>query len=370
MRWSGRRARLAVIAAFLLPALLFISTCDKLRRPGVQSFVEEPFPAKLSEWQLFAANGAPLQPNKGVVPYDLNTPLFSDYASKYRFVWMPAGSSAEYREDAVFEFPVGTVLVKSFAFPTADASEKERLIETRLLVRANSGWVALPYVWNENQTEATLERAANPTEVSWTDAAKKSHNFTYNIPNVNECAQCHDNAKTLLPIGPKARNLNRNYNYADGPANQLAYWSRVGYLKGAPVPDEAPKVAVWNDPATGSVEARARAYLDNNCAHCHQPGGTAGHTGVHLGINQTELRMFGACKLPNSMGYSGGLLYDLVPGKPDESILLFRMKSTRAKEMMPEVGRSTVHEEGVALVREWLASLKGECSSAPVQARQ
>jgi uncharacterized repeat protein (TIGR03806 family) len=337
--------------------LLFTTNCN--RPAGVISFTSEPFPAKLSEWQLFTAPGARRQPNKGVIPYDLNTPLFSDYASKYRFVWMPAGTAAEYREDAPFEFPVGAILVKSFAFP--DESGKERLIETRLLVHAKTGWVALPYVWNDAQTEAVLQRAASPAEIAFTDPAGKKHSISYNIPNVNECSQCHDNAKRLLPIGPKARNLNRDYPYADGVSNQLAYWSEIGYLKGAPSPDKAPKVAVWNDPKTGTLEARARAYLDNNCAHCHQPGGGAAASGVWFGIHETDPKRFGVCKIPNSAGYSGGHQYDVVPGKPDDSIMIFRMTSVRPKEMMPEIGRSLAHQEGIALIREWLATLKGEC---------
>ena len=100
--------------------LAFLAGCSKLSQTPVQSFVAEPFPQKLSDWHLFVGQGDGLQPNQRVLPYDLNTPLFSDYAAKHRFVWMPPGTSVQYRQDQVFEFPVGTVLVKSFAFPTED----------------------------------------------------------------------------------------------------------------------------------------------------------------------------------------------------------------------------------------------------------
>ena len=364
----GQSAR---AAAVILALLLLTATCRMARPDGVMSFVAEPFPAKLSQWQLFTPGGAPLKPNKGVVPYDLNTPLFSDYASKYRFVWMPEGAAAQYSEDQSFDFPVGTILAKSFAFPAADGSGKERLVETRLLVHATAGWVALPYVWNADQTEATLERAASPQEITWADKAGVKRTFTYVIPNANECSQCHDQARRLLPIGPKARNLNRDYPYAEGADNQLAHWMKIGYLKGAPSPDKAPKVAVWNDPSTGTLEARARDYLDNNCAHCHQAVGGAASSGLWLGINETDPKKFGTCKMPNSAGHSGGHQYDVVPGRPDESILLFRLSSTRPKEMMPEIGRSVVHQEGVALIRAWLATLKGQCGAEKtVVARQ
>ena len=114
---------------------------------GVRVFLEEPFPEKLSSWRLFEKSSAPLRPNVGLIPYDLNTPLFSDYAAKYRFVWMPAGQAATYNEDEAFTFPVGTILSKTFAFPEGNdkgKGEGERLIETRLLVRVSRGGSRFP----------------------------------------------------------------------------------------------------------------------------------------------------------------------------------------------------------------------------------
>jgi uncharacterized repeat protein (TIGR03806 family) len=222
----------------------------------------------------------PLRPNTNVVPYDLNTPLFSDYAAKYRTVWMPAGQSASYIEDDAFTFPVGTVFSKTFAFPILDDNgqpkvEGERLIETRLLVRGNKGWVALPYIWNKAQTEATLAVAGGIEDVTLTDSAGTGHKTRYVIPNTNECAQCHERSKMMRPIGPKARQLNRDFDYEGGRENQIAHWTKVGYLSGAPSGEQWPRAPVWNDPGSGTVEVRARAYLDANCAHCHQAGGSA-----------------------------------------------------------------------------------------------
>ncbi len=347
---------------FKLLILLFCATlaslsCGRFFGSDVRSFIAEPFPEKLSEWRLFTSG---IMPNKRVVPYDLNTPLFSDYATKHRTIWMPEGTAATYKNDDVFDFPIGTIITKTFAYPAGEG--KEKLIETRLLVHSKEGWKALPYVWNEAQTEATLEIAANPVQISFTDPKGQKHDFSYGIPNANECTHCHENNKIVTPIGPKARNLNRDFDYADGKANQLAYLTKIGYLQNAPAPEQAPKVPVWNDPSTGSLETRARAYLDNNCAHCHRSSGVAGYTAFLLDYNETDPRKLGFCKLPNSAGYTGNRPFDIVPGSPDESIVIYRMHSTRAKEMMPEIGRSIIHEEGIALVREWLASLKGGCT--------
>jgi len=364
----------------LVVLLVTLTGCGRESAP-VHPYLSEPFPAKLSDWHLFTASSPGLKPNQGVIPYDLNTPLFSDYASKYRFVWMPAGTSAAYSDSGVFDFPVGTILAKSFAFPIDGKPARDRLIETRLLVHTYTGWVGLPYIWNESQTEARLDLAPDPVPIRYTDTAGKRHEFTYFIPNANECKQCHENNHEMLPIGPKARNLNKTYAYAEGPANQLSRWTEAGYLHGAPDPAQAPAVAQWNDSSSGGLDARARAYLDNNCAHCHQPGGGAGYTGVDLRWTPAEsssnvgargapllagfagsgmLQSFGICKSPNSAGRVGQLTYDLVPGKPDKSILLARMESLRPKEMMPQIGRSEVHEEGVALIRAWIQSLPAE----------
>ena len=341
---------LPLVELFVLVVIL--AGCHSKPAP-VKSFVEEPFPEKLSGWNLFVGTG--LHPNQGVLHYDLNTPLFSDYAGKYRFVWMPPGTHAQYRDETVFDFPVGTILAKSFAFPAENG--KEKLIETRLLIHGKNGWVGLPYVWNESQTEARLDLAADPVPVNYADRSGQKHAFTYFIPNANECKQCHENARVMLPIGPKARNLNKDYVYSDGAANQLARWTQVGYLQGAPSPQATPKAARWDIPQSGTLDERARAYLDNNCAHCHQPGAGAGYTGFDLRLTATSLESLGLCKSPNSAGRVGNLVYDLVPGKPEESILVARMESIRPKEMMPQIGRSVVHQEGLALIREWVRSL-------------
>jgi len=365
---AGVPARQAGVPAPRLPAATLaglILLCAACGTRGVRAHIDEPFPAKLSGWRLFTGEAAALKPNAGVVPYDLNTPLFSDYATKYRFVWMPAGTAATYNDTDAFEFPVGTIFAKTFAFPDTDHGGKQRIIETRLLVHANSGWVGLPYVWNAEQTEATLDVAADPTVVHWVHPSGVRYAIDYVIPNTNQCKGCHDKSKIMTPIGPKARNLNKDFNYPEGRANQLAYWTKVGYLKGAPAPEAAPKLAVWDDPSSGTLDTRARAYLEMNCGHCHNPQGPANTTGLYLTAAQTDPMRLGLCKVPVSAGQgSGDLLFDVVQGKPEESILVHRMESNTPKVMMPELGRTVVHQEGVALIRQWVASLQGSCSAA------
>jgi uncharacterized repeat protein (TIGR03806 family) len=352
-------------AGCVLVSVGLLASGERFFPRNVQAHIEAPFPRKLSAWHLFTGHSPNLKPNSGVIPYDLNTPLFSDYSDKFRFVWMPPGTSARYVDDDPFEFPVGTVLAKTFAFPigarSGDGLPAEKLIETRLLVRAKSGWVALPYIWNDEQDDATLQLVPDPVPVKWTESSGRVHDFTYVIPNANECHECHDNQKVLRPIGPKARNLNKDYSYSDGTGDQLVRWARVGYLQGLPAAAARPKAAKWDEPGSGSLAERARAYLDNNCAHCHQPGGQAGYTGVDFRLGQMDLARQGLCKAPNSAGAVDALRYDLVPGHPEESILIYRLESTAPKVSMPALGRDVVHEEGLQLLRQWITSLPGGC---------
>ena len=130
-----------------------------------------PAPAKLSEYGLFVGNGSTQQPAAGVIPYDLNSPLFSDYTDKFRFVKLPPGKSPSTAPDEAFEFPVGTVIAKTFAYPhdARDPTKGRRLLETRILKREADGWVGLPYIWNDEQTEAMLDVAGDLVDASWID---------------------------------------------------------------------------------------------------------------------------------------------------------------------------------------------------------
>jgi len=317
--------------------------------------------ATLGAYHLFADAGAKTA-NAGVMPYALNTPLFSDYAEKSRFVFLPPGAKARYRPTGALDLPVGATLIKTFAYP-ADfrrPDDKVRKLETRLLIHRKSGWVAYAYVWNDAQTEAVLKRAGARIDVSFTDAHGKGRELSYRVPNQNQCKECHSLSGRLAPIGVKARNLNGDFAYAEGAENQLAHWTRTGMLAGAPDPAAAPRTAVWDDPHE-PLEARARAYLDGNCGHCHNARGMASNTGLYLDLEERRPGRLGIGKRPAAAGKGAGdLELDLVPGKPDASILAYRIASEDPGVMMPELGRSLVHDEGLALVRAYIAQMKGK----------
>jgi uncharacterized repeat protein (TIGR03806 family) len=371
--------RFATVVLFSLFAL----GCQ-LEQSGPLNFRPDDYPALLSEWQLMEHDGQHLQIQEDVLPYDLRTPLFSDYALKLRTVWMPAGTSAIYNSSKTFDFPVGTIISKTFYYPRdpeildavlrvetdihgfADNGfdlSAVRLIETRLLVRQETGWDALPYVWNSEQTDAKLQLTGAIQRLKMRDSAelgKPPIEFAYIVPNQNECAGCHavdQNDGQLHPIGPASRHLDKTFaHYPEGPDAQLQHWAARGLLSDLPANTIAGSLE--------GTEQKARAYLDINCGHCHQPGGSADTSGLFLHAAETSLLKMGVCKPPVAAGRgTGGHSYSIVPGAPDESILLLRMNSKELDIKMPELGRSLVHSEGVELMRSWIEQLHGECAA-------
>lgn len=318
---------------------------------------------RLSEYRFFTGDLKKLTPNEGVLPYDLNTPLFTDYAEKSRFVWMPEGTSAKYVAEGVFEFPVGAVLIKNFYYyhDKREPSQGLRIVETRLLVKRETSWDAMTYIWNDEQTEALLDIAGDIKVVEWVNEAGTPMKINYLVPNRNQCKGCHYYDGAFTPIGPKVQNLNKIFAYTEGEENQLEKWAETGYLTGYDPSAEHPKVAQWDQPETGTLHERAMAYLDINCAHCHNPHGPANTSGLTLTADEPLSINLGIFKAPVSTGNgSGGHRYSIVPGHPEESILLYRMQTTDPGAMMPELGRVSVHREGVELISEWIKEMKYE----------
>ena len=378
-----------------LTALVYaLCLCGGFAAQAAPVFHPKDNPEQLASWGMVGVEGDHLVLAERVVPYDLNMPLFTDYAHKLRTIWMPKGKSARYRKGGALDFPVGTVITKTFYYPIPSGATAEgtdvlriknvnagaakgfdgrsldlkniKLIETRLLIRRKAGWVALPYIWNPEQTQARLQRIGGIVKLQLIDplGERSAEEFPYLIPNTNQCAACHTvnySTRKLVPIGPKARQLNRSFSYHTGSENQLIHWAQLGYLKGLPKNNNFPSNASWAD-KSALVEARARAYLDANCAHCHNRAGVADSSGLHLELETETGAALGLCKLPIAAGPgTGGRHYGIVPGQPDESILLYRMMINDPAAQMPELGRATIHHEAVALIRDWIAALKGEC---------
>ncbi|MDZ4710368.1 MAG: SO2930 family diheme c-type cytochrome [Saprospiraceae bacterium] len=348
-----------IFFTLLLFAGLILSFSWKIGPPPTAS----PYKEKLSDYGFFIGKISGQQPAVDVMPYALNASLFSDYAYKLRFVRLPQNSFIPYNPDSVFQFPVGTAIIKTFYYPLDERNIKKgrRLIETRLLLHEQQGWVSLPYIWDEQQTDAWLELAGGNTTVTWRDEKGLKREFEYLIPNMNQCKGCHERHGAMSPIGPSARQLNGSYHYEQGKENQLSHWSRAQWLKGVPQDFAQLPYQVDYVDATVNLGDRARAYLDINCAHCHNKAGPAQASGLFLEWNTSDSTAFGFYKTPVAAGRgSGNLKFDIVPGKPNESILIYRMESIDPGIMMPELSRSLQHTEGIRLIKDWIKSMKQE----------
>ncbi len=345
---------------------LILSAC-KANAPDVKFHPEEN-PKLLSDWGIFNLKNDQITLASTSFVYELQSPLFSDYALKLRTIHIPSGENAEIDEDGdTINFPVGTVISKTFYYPRGDQLDHVlkskhapdmadnridisgfRLIETRLLVHRDDGWDALPYIWDDDQSTAKLARTGDLQHLTLVDNDQHSK-FPYLVPNVNQCAGCHatnNTTRDIVPIGPKLRHLKSIKSFGlDQPSTQ--YFKNVN----------------WADESQ-TLDLRARAYLDINCSHCHNEVGPADTSGLHLEPGTPMGPHLGLCKTPIAAGTgTGNRKYGIVPGKPEASIFIYRMASTNPAEMMPELGRALADEEGVSLISDWITSLSGSCDA-------
>ncbi|MCB9768956.1 MAG: hypothetical protein H6752_12245 [Candidatus Omnitrophica bacterium] len=329
---------------------------------GVCIDPEEAFPETIGDFRLFADN-LEQKPNEGLIPYELNTPHFADYANLHRFLWVPPNDKVSYQEDGSLLYPVGSALVLTVGYleDMRNPQQGERLIETRLLVKSKTGWRAAQYVWNEEATDASLSPVGGERLVEWIHSDGSKRSLHYHVPNINQCKMCHELADVFVPLGPlDSRNLNRSIVREGEAVNQLEDWKDRGILEGLPEQvDDLEAFPKWNDPSTGSLDERARAYLHVNCSSCHQPGGLAYTSGLDLTFDQRIPIRFGVFKSPVAAGRGvGAARFGIYPGEPEASILYHRLGSTDPGVRMPVVGRSLVHEEGLALIREWIEEMR------------
>lgn len=313
----------------------------------------------LADYNFFEGTLKNLEPVYGVLPYDMISPLFSDYAQKKRFIWMPNGSSANYVGDHdIFDFPVGTILIKNFFYDTVLPDNTTKIIETRLMILKNDGWIFANYVWNEDQTEAVFDLSGSYVEFEFIEN-EQTKNINYRIPSHAECLTCHKSSDgTALPIGPKPQNINKVITYENGEQNQLDKWIQIGYLNNAP--SNINSVINWEDESY-SMELRVRSYLDINCAHCHSDDRHCDYRPIRFAFNQTQdLTNLGVCVEPHT-NIDDALTYIVTPGNSERSVISRRISSIDPSIRMPLLARTLQHTEAVSLIEDWINSLDIIC---------
>ncbi len=315
----------------------------------------------LSKYHFFEGALADFSPSVGVVPFAPINTLFSDYAHKSRFLWMPPGAGATYESDSsALIFPNGAVMIKTFYYEHAQPGGERRILETRMIFKRNGVWEFAKYVWNEEQTEAVYDMNGHLVPISFTDDAGTAHDVIYSMPSEVECLTCHKKGQASTPIGVKPQNLNSMFPYAEGPMNQLDKWTQVGFLTGG-MPGTINSVTDWQD-VSQPLNDRVRGYVDANCSHCHTDGRYCDYRPMRFGWAETsDPAMLGVCVEPHNP-----LLpihsHIVKPGNLEKSLLYYRVDSGQDGIRMPLIGRSLIHEEGRQLIADWINSLTQPCN--------
>jgi len=321
------------------------------------------FPRLLSETGLFTST-RDLKPAPGLIPYSVNVPLWSDGAPKDRWLALPRAGSIRFSTLGAWEFPVGTVLVKTFHLgdgaratgAAATAAAKGRRLETRLLVRHEAAWDGYTYVWNDDGIDAEfldgaltksyrVETASGPVERSWY------------FPSRSDCSACHTAAAGFV-LGLETRQMNRIQDHGAERENQISRLSSLGaFTVKAPEPATLEAYPEWGS-KSAPTEKLARAYLDANCAMCHQPG-APGNARIDLRFHTplSETLLVGEEPGQGRLGPEGSKI--VFPGDPDRSEL-FRRMATRGAGKMPPIASSVPDREGLEAIGAWIRSLPTE----------
>ncbi|WP_203293802.1 fibronectin type III domain-containing protein [Luteirhabdus pelagi] len=294
------------------------------------------FKTHLSQMGVFSGSLVDLTPADDVQLYELNSTLFTDYAKKQRLVRLPEGQKMRYNgNDLQPIFPDNTLVSKTFYYlnDETDPNSGKRIIETRIFLKVNGTWQAGNYLWNEGMTEATYTENGSNVPISYIDGDGDTQNISYEVPSQQDCFTCHNNNGTTRPIGMKLRSMNFVPSYTN--QNQIDFLLGNGFLEGV-TSSEVSTLPDWTD-TNNDIFARGRAYIDINCAHCHQPGGA---------VNNFNLDFRFETPFEDTAIYA------------NRGEIEARIQSTVPTYMMPQLGRTVVHEEAVTMLLEYLQAIE------------
>ncbi len=349
----------------------FLSCVKEDVNPPIEPFPEDttgvqfdinlvPYP-KLSDYQIFIGDMKDQEPNERVLPYSLITTLFTDYALKKRFLWMPEGVSANYITDSeVFDFPNGTITIKNFYYDNVLPDLSTRIVETRIMFKKNDAWEFAEYVWNEDQTEAYLDFDGSFTDISWVADDNTEKTVNYRIPSESQCLTCHKDQDIPLLIGPKPQNMDKIHTYSDGSMNQLEKWVEKGFLNND-YPTDINTMVDWED-TSQDISDRMRSYVDVNCAHCHRENSHCSYRSMRFAYSESDLdENMGICVVPDE-NINPTLTHIIAKGNIERSMVYYRMNTNIESERMPLIGRSMIHEEALIMMEEYINSFDSPCN--------
>lgn len=321
-----------------------------------------PFRALLSSTGIFS-DTATLTPAASLVPYSILMPAWMDFAQSRHWVYRPAAAAPfGFSEDEAWTFPAGTSWVQHLEVETVGGDPATRIrVETRILVRTVDGAFGATYRWNTDQTDAVLVPPEG-SAVEWAlgdgaDAGTRR----WTIPARATCAACH-NADAGYALGFRTRQLNRSGPLDAGAGNQIAALAARGLLDRTPEPSTLPAHTVLVN-TRAPLEARARSWLDANCAGCHRCGTTVGESGFDLRAG-TALGLSGLVNGPVADSLGDPAMRLITPDFPERSAIAVRVHATGA-DRMPAAGFGAADPLGSRVVSEWIHRL-----AMPADARE
>jgi uncharacterized repeat protein (TIGR03806 family) len=317
---------------------------------------ESEFPFLLSQTNCFASLN-PIETSPQVLPYEVNSPLWSDGAEKTRYIYLPSGKMIS-SQNGAWQFPEGAVLIKNFFIPRVEnGTKKSDIVETRFLVKSAGQWQGYSYIWNDERTDAVVLNGSATRVYHIDDELGASESFTYTYPSQSDCNRCHTQGANRV-LGFSQLQLNRDIMTPDGEEqNQLNWLASKNILDpNALKSPHSPRMPSYRDPEV-SAELRARSFMHANCAHCHNPSTAAGQLPFDLRF-ETPLYRMAFCDQPAeraSFGLPDPKLVD--PGHADQSIALIRTSSTDPIVQMPPLGRARRDVTGMEVMTEWINQL-------------
>lgn len=313
-------------------AFLLIWSCNQTPKT-----IQQPdfnFPKTLTEMGFFKGRIYDLEPDSGIIKYQLSSTLFTDYAEKQRLIKLPKGEKMIVKGDGLLLFPEGTMIAKTFFYSNTDSQKEKQIIETRLLILKNGKWFAGTYKWNKDQTEADYTTNSSVVPVKSLNGSGKYQQINYRIPSAADCQSCHRSSDEVIPIGPKAMNLNRDIKHEGKDINQLEFFRNQHVLSDSGDLHKIASLPNYEDSSI-NLEQRARAYMEVNCAHCHNPKGLAYRQSVKfeygIPLKGTGIEFF-RDNIIDRMGTMGAL-------------------------HMPQSGTTVLDKEGVKLIKTYLSDL-------------
>ncbi len=333
------------------------------------------FPRQLSETGLFASV-ADQQPAPGVVPYTVNVPQWIDNGVKERFVGLPGESKITFRElssnATSWEFENGTAVAETISLDMEEGNTaSRRRIETRILVRQQNHWLGYSYLWNDEQTDASLVEARGRDltfDIKATSEPSGTRRQTWHIPSRNECMVCHSRAAAFV-LGLRTEQMNCDFDYAGIVDNQLRAFEHAEIFT-TTLSKRPHEFAALKNPydETADLEARARSYMHVNCSVCHVVDGGGNSKMVMLSESKLdEMKLVNEKPIHGNFGLTDANL--VTPGDPFASVLYYRL-SKIGRGRMPLAGSNLTDQRGLRLMHDWIAQLPKSETNSPTDDKQ